>query len=60
MLFATLMRTADGATEIDPQSGGQTDSESPYLHLGTRNELSAGLRSERLVTPVIAFSMTIA
>ena len=58
MLFATLMRTADGATEDDLQSGGQTDSESFHLHLDTRNDLSAGLRLERLLA--LAFPMTIA
>ena len=58
-LFSTLMTTADGATEDDPQSGGQADSESPRLHLGTQNDLSAGLRSEPLVTPAPAPSMTI-
>ena len=51
------MTTADGATEDDPQSGGQADSESSHLQLDTRNDLSAGLRLERLLA--LAFPIPI-
>ena len=57
-LFSALMRTADGATEDNPQSGVWADSKSLRLRFDTRNDLSAGPRLENLLA--LTFPMIIA